>query len=275
MIFICTATYFEGESFIKKLSLKKDINITKFQVFKNNDITLIITGVGKIKATSALVHTFSIYNTQSPSLLINFGICGASNKKLPIGTTYLCNKLIDNSSKKTYYTDIIYNTPFEEACIETYDTIINVPIDYEITGDLIDMEAVGVYEGGSLFLHTHEIFIIKLISDYLDANSMNKPLVKEKINSATDEIINWLNFLSTNLRKVPNTISPKEAELINSIADNLKFSTTMKNDFKKELIYFKLSNGYLPDDLNQYSKIPCKSKREGKIYADSIRKELI
>lgn len=275
MIFICTATYFESENFIKKLSLKKDINITKFQVFKNDDITLIITGVGKIKAVSALVHIFSIYKTQSPSLLINFGICGTSNKKLHIGTTYLCNKLIDNSSKKTYYTDIIYNTPFEETSVETFDTVINSSMNYDITGDLIDMEAVGVYEGGSLFLNTHEIFIIKLISDYLDANSINKPLIKEKINCASDEIINWLNFLSTNLRKVPHAISPKEAELISSIADNLKFSTTMKNDFKKELLYFKLSNGYIPDDLKQYSKVPCKSKREGKIYADSIKKKLI
>ena len=71
MIYISTAFYYEAENLIKVFCLKKNKNITFIDVFENNEITLIISGVGGIISAINLTRFFSTKNiTEKMSILI-------------------------------------------------------------------------------------------------------------------------------------------------------------------------------------------------------------
>ena len=59
MITITTALYCEALPFITKLNLKKDTSFTDFQVFRSEEVTLIITKPGSIQA--AIGVTLCLY----------------------------------------------------------------------------------------------------------------------------------------------------------------------------------------------------------------------
>lgn len=299
MIFIATAMYIEAEAFIKKLELKKDTTITKFQVFKNNDITLIITGTGKIKASIALTYLFSKNEPTEKDIFINIGICGSRKVSYKIGDTFLCNKIIDNDTKRTYFSDIIFKHPFYEESLEcsslpcsslenfttkdfSDNNNNNFPkrdsIRNSFEGNLIDMESSGLYESAITFLHPHEIFFIKIISDFLDIDKKNVTLenIKEIISNSSDSIINWIINIKNNYTYDREFFTPKEIELIDTISKNLKFSCSMENEFKQLIKYYELTNhGDYSEIIKNTLPLKCNSKKEGKLYLEELRKTFI
>ena len=59
MIYISVALGIEAKPIIKYFNLKRDNSIKKLQVFKNERVTLIITGVGILKSAIALTYILS------------------------------------------------------------------------------------------------------------------------------------------------------------------------------------------------------------------------
>lgn len=273
MIFICTATYIEAEPFIRTLDLKKDVNESKFQIFNNKSLTLLITGVGKIKSAIALTYLFSKNKPSSSDLFINIGLCGSTNKNYDIGQIFLCNKIMDNDTKKTYYSDILFKHPFEETSIETCS--LTASSNCKLQGNLVDMESSALFESALTFLQSHQIFFIKIISDHLNCDHINTELIKNIINSASIKIISWINNLNNQFEYNTDILSPKDIEVIDKISDNLKLSCTLKNEFKQIIKYYNLLNGDFSQIIDEYMPIHCKSKKEGMIYLEKIKQKFI
>ena len=273
MIYLCTAMYIEAEMFINKLHLKKDTSITKFQVFKNEHITLIITGVSKLKACIALTYLLSNKKINSSDFIINIGLCGTTNRNLNIGETFLCNKIIDNDSKKTYFSDILFKHPFKENSIETCSKTITS--NNNIEAELVDMESSGIYESALTFVEAHQIVFIKIISDYLNVDKIDTSKLKTILNNSSDIIINWINTISSTFKYSKNIFTSKDIENITKISTNLKFSTTMKNEFKQILKYNNLLNGNFKEIINESLELQCNSKKEGKMYLEKLKQKYI
>ncbi|AOR23345.1 hypothetical protein [Clostridium taeniosporum] len=51
-------------------------------------------------------------------LIINIGLYGSKNKNLQIGQTFLYNKIIDNDTKRTYYTDILFKHTLKKEVLK-------------------------------------------------------------------------------------------------------------------------------------------------------------
>ena len=273
MIFICTATYFEAEPFIKEFQLKKDVKEPKFKIFYNKNIKLLITGVGKIKCAIALTYLFSKNRPLSSDLFVNIGLCGSANINYTIGQTFLCNKIIDNDTKKTYYTDILFKHPFKETSIETFSVITHSH--YYINGELVDMESSALFESALTFMQSHQIFFIKIISDHLSSEKVNLKLIKDYIYEECRNIVSWLNHISSEFKYNTDILSPKYMEIIDKISDNLKLSCTLKNELKQILKYYKLANGDFSKIITDYMTIDCKTKKEGMMYLEEIKQKLI
>ena len=274
MIYISTALYIEAKPFIEKYNLKKDINYEKFQVFKSNNITLIITGTLKIKAAIALSYLLSNKIINKNDVFINFGICGSINKNYPKGTLFLCNKIIDFETNKSYFPDIIIKHNFFEETIETHSNIIKNPS--KLKGPLFDMEASGLYQCASLFFKLDKMFFIKSISDYLcDVSSTSLKEINYNINKNIEKVFIFIEFLNNNLTSKNTILNNSELEVLNTISTNMKFSETMKNELKQILLYNKLQNNNVLDLLKDYVTIQTKSKKEGKIYLEEFRRKFI
>jgi len=147
MIYILTALKAEAQAFVDKYKLKQ---------YKNEDIEVIITGMGvdaMSKKTSQTLKKLSKNDT-----IINVGICGASKN-------YNIGELID-----ARYTDI--------TCI-----------DYEMTKDIydvVDMESASFLEATNGFKNS---FIFKVVSDHFEPKTVSKDMAKKLIFNQIDEII--------------------------------------------------------------------------------------
>lgn len=276
MIFICTSMYIEALPIIRELKLKKDINLSKYQVFKNDDIVLIITGVGKINGAIGVTYLLTQYKLSSFDFLINIGICGTTNKDIGIGEIFLCNKIIENDTKKNFYPypDVLFKHPFKENTIKTCSSVVDKE-DLTFQGKLIDMESSGIFEAGIRFLKSYQLFFIKIVSDYLDKDFIDREIILKLIENKSLEILNWIMYIKNNFSYNTKILSNDEDNIIKSLINNLNLSCTMGNRLKQILTYYKLQHGDFKTILDEYIKMNCNSKNDGKGYFENLKKKLI
>ena len=273
MITICTATHIEAEPFIKSFNLKKDLSEFKFQIFLSHNIRLIITGVGKIKAAIALTYLFTKYKPSYSDILINIGLCGCRNKNYDIGDIFLCNKIIDHDTNRTYFTDILFKHIFKETSIETCSCISDR--NTCLQGEIADMESSGIYESALTFIQPHEIFFIKIVSDYLSSEPPDMTAIKNLISQSSDKIISWINSIKDKFIFDYTILTPKDIQAIETISEHLKLSCTLKNELKQFAKYYLLQNNNFSEIIKFTDKIHCKTKKEGKIYLEKIKQRFI
>lgn len=273
MIFICTSMYCEAQPFIHQLNLKKDSESYKFEIFKNEEITLIITGIGKVKSAVAVTYLFSKYEPVTSDLFINVGVCGTENKNIAIGTTFICNKIIDGDEKKTFYPDMLFRHLFEEASVETSSSIVNND-NIRLEGKIVDMEASGIYQAALIFLQPHQMFFVKIVSDYLKFENLTREGISKIIDDKALIILRWINEIKLEFSFDKGLLTNKEQELIKHLVENLKLSSTMENQLKQLIKYYKLQYGDFTEILNMYINTECKSKNEGKRYFAELKQKL-
>ena len=268
MIYIAVALGIEARPLIKKFKLKKDSTINRVQVFKNEKIILIVTGVGILKSAIALTYILSKVKIDSDDIFINIGICGAKNKEYKIGDIVLCNKIINSESKRAYYPDMIFDHRFKEGSLESFNRVINS--ESGVTGDLVDMEGAGLIEASSYFFETYQVNIIKIVSDYLDGD-IDPKSVENLIEKALVEIEIWLERRSEfHLEKELEFLDEERRE-VDSLIVKGRFSVTMVNELESLLLYYKLKGENLIKLIKNYDKIDMKDKKVTKKILEDIK----
>ncbi|MCX7884734.1 MAG: nucleoside phosphorylase [Caloramator sp.] len=273
MVFIVTALMLEASPLIEYYNLKKDMNINNYQVYKNEDITLIISGVGKIKAAMAAVYILSNFKCKKEDILVNIGFCGANSLKYNLGELIIINKIKDIDSGKDYYPDVYFgkNIKKETLCCSSKPIFKGDYIDDN--NILIDMESAGIMEAGQKFLYVHNTVILKIISDFLNPKNLDKEILKGYIKnniSLIDEIIYELKSLN-DLLKNP---FDKEEKIVNILCENLNFTEAMKKMLFKEVKKAKLKGLQPVNILNEFCNMEVKIKKEGKRVFEQIMEKL-
>lgn len=272
MIFLAAALYYEAKPFIDRFCLKKDSSINKFQVFKNEDIVLIIMGTGSIQAACACTYLISKFDADKYDTFINIGICGSVEKNIYIGTTILVNKIIDGVNNREFYPDILFRHPFEEGSLESFDKIITCH--ENIRGEFVDMEGLAFFQSAAIFLPPHRIICIKIVSHYMDGKVLIGDDVENLIRINLEKISTWIINIKNQTAKPKDIFSEKDMDYINEIVSNLKLSVSMQNELKKLCGNYKIRNDNLILALEPFTQIYCRSKREGKIYFEQLKKQL-
>lgn len=118
MIYLFTALYSEAHIFIKKFQLEKNLAGTRFQQFQNetDGILLTVTGVGEIAAATAVSSVCTKHKPKEKDVLLNIGTCARTAGSDGV---FLCNKIIEQATGKTFYPDILYRHDFREETIVT------------------------------------------------------------------------------------------------------------------------------------------------------------
>ncbi len=227
---IVTAIFIEAKAFIEKYKLK--IAPDKFfKIYQNDDYSLIISGVGKVKmamATSYILHKIN------PSIIINFGISASLSHN--IGDVFLINKITDFSSNRSYYPDILRKHNLQECDIITYDTPQTNDKNILNKNHLIDMEASGFFQSAFHFTSLHKIAIIKVISDNANKGTLIKTLIEEICLNAFDKV----DYFLKNYIVIENELFSKEdMKKINHHFETNHLSATNKEIYKKKYLYEK------------------------------------
>lgn len=276
MIYIAVALTVEAKPLITYFKLKKDNEIKKYQVFKNEEIILIITGSGMLQGAIAVTYVLGSLDIGEEDIFVNLGICGAVKANISIGDIILCNKIINNSSKKNFYPDMLFKHKFKEGALETFFHVVDKRMDLDkIQGEIVDMEGAGICEAASLFFSQHQINIIKIVSDYLSTSEITPEKVMKLIENNTGRIAEWLEERKKIYVENREIFTSEEKENIKKIEENLKLTESMHYEFIELMKYYKIQNKSIENIILKYSDIKIKDKREGKINFERIRKEII
>ncbi|MDO4690101.1 MAG: spore photoproduct lyase [Fusobacterium sp.] len=279
MIYIVAALYIEAKPLIDKYNLKKENSSPKFQIFSNEKIKLIISGVGRIKSSIALSQLSTNINIRGEDFIINLGFCASTSDKDSLADILMPNKILNAYSSQCFYPEMLYKHDFLEGTLICYDEI-----QYSIHKKFkerfyIDMESIGFFEAASYYFKREKIIILKIVSDilsytkkerkFIDLNNSNFLLrAYERIFIFIEKLINFSQENEQNFNLL-------EENFIKKIRQNLKLSDTMYYEFLNLLRYLKLSKRDIFKFLKIYENIEIKNKLEGKKHFEDIKKRII
>ena len=278
MVYIFTALYCEAHIFIKQFKLIKNQENTFFQEFYNGTagIRLTVTGVGEIAAAAAVGSVCSAYKPMQGDLLLNVGICAHTVKNDGI---FLCNKIIERATGKTFYPDMLYRHNFCEGTIVTEmlpwneENVISV-------GELHDMEAAAIYQTGIHFLGPHQMIFLKVVSDTGTAEEVSKERAAYLMEKYQDCIFDYIGQLSTVTQtgeRHKNCLHRETERLIEMFCTDLHCSKAMRDSMQQYIRYMTLAGiDYISVIRDMYEKelLPCKDKREGKLRFEQFKKRI-
>jgi hypothetical protein len=160
MIHIFCALPFEAQPLIQhfKLTELKQFDLFRLYQSKDKNVTLTITGIGKINAASAVSYQHACINTKPSDVWLNIGVAGHAS--IDIGEARLVNKITDEMDNATWYPQIIFKSP----CESTSSMTLNKP-STEYQDSLFDMEASAFYQLAIRLGTSELIHCFKVISD--------------------------------------------------------------------------------------------------------------
>lgn len=222
MILITCALQAEALELINHFKLKQ-VNTKPFSIWKNDNIKLIITGIGKIP--SAIGTTYiSMHDDDKIDGFVNIGVAG--HKNLEIGTAIIAQKITDKTSKKRFFPSFLFDIPFK-----SFDLITVEKIEQKFKKDTCyDMEASSFFETATKFTYLDLVHSIKIISD-----NYKKSFSKDKISNLfiphLSEIENFIN----NLSAISKENEEKDIDFPKFFIEKWKFSITEQYKLKEVL----------------------------------------
>lgn len=221
LLFTC-ALHAEARPIIDRFKLKKVA--APFEFFKNDDIALVVSGIGKENMMMATTFLATLH--KNSDLIINLGIAGAKN--LNIGTLALINKIIDKETQREFYPDILVINHF----LETQITTLNNPCkdSTQIETELVDMESSAFFVASSKFFSPHQIVVLKIVSDNLDIDFIKKEFVSSLVANHFNEIVEFL-------EKARELYKKEELKIDAQRLESPILSFTQRHQLKERLIY--------------------------------------
>lgn len=288
LIYMAVALYFEAEPFIKYMKLKRDSAYEKFQVFANKKVYLVITGSGEINGAAAVSYLCALCPPSYGDIFVNFGICGAA-ADIPRGRLFLIHSIVEESTGRRFYPDLLWEHDFETAAIET----VSVPAG-TMEGRcarLVDMEAAGIYQAAQIYFMQHRMLFFKAAFDHPDENSCSsesgcggEPVSPESVRQICDRcVFPVLRFLirveaDSAISATPDAVCDPLAQSLRLLSQRLRATKAMELKLGQYLYYRQLCHGDAPDYAAQFlfdNDVPeCRTKKEGMLWLEHFRKSL-
>lgn len=164
---IIMATRVEARSFVELFGLK-EVRKGRMTLFENEEIALVVSGIGK---TNAAIATAYCCMAVGPAWLLNLGAAGAANTLFHLGDIFHITSVIEYDrpllSKKGLHTHHPLVLPgYRQATLATQDRpVISSDHRAQIApcADLVDMEGAAVVQAARRFETACLLF--KFVSD--------------------------------------------------------------------------------------------------------------
>ena len=196
MQYIITALKSEAKPIIDYYGLKFS-GLSNFPLYKNDNFTLLITGVGR-----KMSPTFSICfskNKVTKNHIINIGISGGKKGDCSIGQLFLINKVSDEKSKLSFNLGSQHSFGLQNNEITTVSKPV---VDNNFKGEgLVDMEAYEICKTVNDLEGLNRLLILKIVSDHMD---MKHHISANQVESLIKQKIPVIDKFIRDLRKLQN-----------------------------------------------------------------------
>lgn len=303
MIYVVTALYQEAHGFIRELELKKNTAYAPFEVFDNESagIRLVVTGVGEIAAAAATAAVCARDGADAADFLINIGCCAAAEgatggcepadrdmdsgygaaHAAQIGDLYVCHKITEQATGKTFYPDILYRHPWKERELVTGMQPLQRAAAH---GALYDMEAAAVYQAGIRFFSPDRMLFLKVVSDFGIAGQ--ERMTAEALTGLLEQYVKEVAAFLTNLREAADEeetlrndgILQEDETVLERLFAALHCSQTMRASARQYITYAALTGYDWKAELEEWyarGLLPCKDRREGKVRLEELKQVLL
>ncbi|HCF16217.1 MAG TPA: spore photoproduct [Eubacterium sp.] len=282
MIYIFSAFYAEAKNIIDHYGLKKEKSpeTVRFDVFANDSIRLVITGVGEINAAAAVSNIGGAYGISPDDEILNVG-CGAGfGNETCLGSIFLGNKLTEQMTGRTFYPDMLMKTNLMECEIVTVTRVLNEGCDSVV----YDMEAAAVYQAAAFFVGPHRMHFIKLVSDAGERIDQSKitelfALQEEKICGYIDMLLSaGADKASIDKKTKGKNTAAESSWNMDRLISDMRCSKVMGDQLAQLIKYCRLSGIAYKAVLDEYyakGLLPCESKREGKKCLFELKQRLL
>lgn len=304
MIYVVTALYQEAHGLIRELELKKNTAYAPFEVFDNENagIRLVVTGVGEIAAAAATAAVCARDGADAADFLINIGCCAAANAgadrgcepadrdmdsgygaahAAQIGDLYVCHKITEQATGKTFYPDILYRHPWKERELVTGMQPLQRTA---AQGVLYDMEAAAVYQAGIRFFSPDRMLFLKVVSDFGVVGQ--ERMTAETLAGLLEQHVKAVAAFLANLREAADEedalrsggILQEDEAVLEQLFAVLHCSQTMRASARQYITYAALTGYDWKAELKEWyarGMLPCKDRREGKVRLEELKQVLL
>ena len=262
MLNIVVALPEEARPLIDYFKLKRWHDFRHFAVYRNNEMHLIVSGIGKIASATAAGFLAGLKN-DSPSAWLNIGIAGGDAGS--IGDIVLANEIVDSISKYKFYPSICFKSPIKLARVIT----VTEPCTSYFDDAVFDMEASGFYGAALRFSTTEMVHSVKIISD--NSNSGVEGLVKTNVSeliernlTAVSEICCWLH----DTIKILSNEYKGDGDY-NAILSNYHFTFTQRRKLK-----FLLQKWYALTEVSLLQNVEFCDIHSAKMFLKEIERQM-
>lgn len=153
----------EAKPVVSRFNLARVQTERAFPVYRNQRISLVVSGVGKANAAAASAFLYALNGFPDGAIWINLGIAG--HKDLPLGKAVLAHRITDTASGRHWRPSIAIYAPCDTVTLETLDKP-----NFDYSRDCaFDMEASGFYATAIRFSSPDRVQCLKVISDNQDS----------------------------------------------------------------------------------------------------------
>ena len=298
MIYVMMALYQEAHGLIRELKLKKNTAYAPFEVFDNESagIRLVVTGVGEIAAAAATAAVCARDGADTADFLVNIGCCAAGGCEpadrdmdsgygaahaAQTGDLYVCHKITEQATGKTFYPDILYRHPWKERELVTGMQPLQRAAAH---GALYDMEAAAVYQAGIRFFSPDRMLFLKVVSDFGIAGQ--ERMTAEALTGLLEQHVKEVVAFLTNLREAADEeetlrndgILQEDETVLERLFAALHCSQTMRASARQYITYAALTGYDWKAELEEWyarGLLPCKDRREGKVRLEELKQVLL
>lgn len=303
MIYVMMALYQEAHGLIRELELKKNTAYAPFEVFDNESagIRLVVTGVGEIASAAAAAAVCARDGADAADFLVNIGCCAAAEgadsgcepadrdmdsgygaaHAAQIGDLYVCHKITEQATGKTFYPDILYRHPWKERELVTGMQPLQRAAAH---GALYDMEAAAVYQAGIRFFSPDRMLFLKVVSDFGIAGQ--ERMTAEALTGLLEQHVKEVAAFLANLWKAADEeealrsdgILQEEETVLERLFAALHCSQTMRASARQYITYAALTGYDWKAELEEWyarGLLPCKDRREGKVRLEELKQVLL
>jgi adenosylhomocysteine nucleosidase len=243
LIWVC-ALHCEAKPVIDFYRLKKSRGDEAFDVYRNDDMTCVISGPGKL-ASAAASAWIAARVTPGPSpLWINLGTAGAAEHEL--GSPFLLHQVVDADSGQRYYPMM----PEKPSIAGHAGLCLSQPSTDYREEYLFDMESSGFMQAALRFSSAELVRSLKVVSDNRQIQTGRD---RQRVSDLIQQNIGEIDAQTQSLYTLGQPISALETtpEAWDALVSMTRFSETQRSRLRVLLRYL-LNRQYRIDELIEF-----------------------
>ena len=216
----------EAQPIIQYYKLKRVHNITAFEVYKKDNMQLIISGIGKYNAAEATAYLAGLNRDVPNQVWLNVGIAGGEAATL--GSTVLANAIKDEESGRIYYPTLCFDLSLPQVSLIT----VNQPEEAYKSDFLYDMEAAGFFKAASRFSPSELVHSLKIVSD--NQSQGIEHISKESASKLVESGLTYIDNVVQVLLELREQLVPNKTieQAVTFLTGKYNFTTTQLNSLR-------------------------------------------